>query len=85
MLELKEVLQKQLDDARDKLTAAEVQLADSRKQGEALAAKLKTAEEAKTEAEKVGRAWVVCSIMTHDGFPRLVVASSDISQQQRQA
>lgn len=55
MLELKEALQKQLDEARDKLAAAEVQLADSRKQGEALAAKLKTAEEAKTEAEQVRR------------------------------
>lgn len=55
MLELKEALQKQLDAAKDKLSTAEQQLADSRKESEALAGKLKTAEEAKSEAEQVIR------------------------------
>lgn len=54
MLELKDALQQQLSEARNQLSQAETQLADSRKESEALAAKVKTAEEAKTEAEKVG-------------------------------
>jgi hypothetical protein len=51
---VKEALQKQLEGAQAELEAAAGQLAESRKKGEALAAQLATAEEAKGVAEKVG-------------------------------
>jgi septal ring factor EnvC (AmiA/AmiB activator) len=54
LLEVKEALQKQLEGAQADLEAAAGQLAESRKKGEALAAQLATAEEAKGLAEKVG-------------------------------
>ncbi|KAF6258180.1 hypothetical protein COO60DRAFT_1144071 [Scenedesmus sp. NREL 46B-D3] len=52
LLEVKEALQKQLEGAQADLEAAAGQLADSRKKGEALAAQLATAEEAKGLAEQ---------------------------------
>jgi hypothetical protein len=57
---VKEALQKQLEGAQADLEAAAGQLAESRKKGEALAAQLATAEEAKGLAEKVGAVRRIC-------------------------
>lgn len=53
LLELKEQLQKQLDTATAQLKKSEADLAEIRRQGEELKAKLEAAEGAKEAAEKV--------------------------------
>jgi chromosome segregation ATPase len=64
LLEVKEALQKQLEGTQADLEAAAGQLAESRKKGEALAAQLATAEEAKGVAEKVGGSPAIASVRT---------------------
>lgn len=53
LLEVKEALQKQLEEAQLNMEQSAAQLAETRKQGEELAGKLAAAEEAKGLAEQV--------------------------------